>query len=168
MTVDGVLVVYEIVGEKDFKFLEKLQNDDYQVLRSTNLDAVKYSDGSDEYKEFVEEYKLTNNDLVIKDYQRYLEVYNKIPSDKLDIYEGLTEEFFKEKVLIVKYRQLVSWSGELCVNYVYDNIRNAISYLLVNEIPFEDRLLSYSIGYAIDIVEVPMAVYNKLLIPDNQ
>lgn len=167
MTVDGALVVYEIVGEKDFKFLEKLQNEDYQVLRSTNLDAVKYSDGSDKYKEFVEEYKLTNNDLVIKDYQTYLEVYNKIPSDKLGIYEGLTEESFKEKVLIIKYRQLISWSGELCVNYVYDSVRNAISYLLVNEIPLEDGIRNYAIGYAIDIVEVPMDVYNKLLIPDN-
>lgn len=167
MTVDGVLVVYEIVGEKDFKFLEELQKENYQVLKSTNLYAVKYSDGSDEYKKFIEEYKLTNNDLVIKDYQTYLEVYNKITSDKLDIYEGLTEEFFKEKVLIIKYRQLISWSGELCVNYVYDSIKNTISYLLVNEIPFEDRLLSYSIGYAIDIVEVPMAVYNNLLVPDT-
>lgn len=149
--------------------------DPTDILLKTKTIFGFYHSTNDEYRTFFSKYNMNNKKYyVVDNYETYLEVWNDLPNGivgdfdfPLDNNESkkeneiITSGFFENNIIILHRRNISGTGSRIPVKYYYDLKDNIVKKKHVNNIYGVDETLNF-LGYAIDVIEMPKDIYQKL------
>ena len=149
--------------------------DPTDILLNTTTIFGYYQSTEEEYNTFFNKYNMYNkNYYVIDNFETYSDVRSDLPSgiiggldnllsDKelVNRLDTITSDFFVNNVIILHRRNISGSGNKIPVKYYYDTKDFVVKKKYINNISDEDENLNF-LGYAIDIIEMPKDIYQKL------